>query len=77
MNKNKKETCKNENSFCIRLESPYFWDKRTREVLLKNFQYATSSILKEKKKLLAVAVHAYSERTDNHRSPAPHDVTTF
>lgn len=50
MNKNKKETCKNENSFCIRLDlSPYFWDKRTREVLLKNFQYATSSILKEKK----------------------------
>lgn len=50
MDKNKKETCKNEKSFCIRLElSPYLWDKRTREVLPKNFQYGTSCRRKKRK----------------------------
>lgn len=43
VDKNKKETCKSKNRFCSVLGLlAHPWDKRTRKILLKNFQYGTS-----------------------------------
>lgn len=78
VDKNKKETCKSKNRFCSVLGLlAHPWDKRTRKILLKNFQYGTSYLevsktgeSMEKKKIIGSSRQCV-QGTGYHNSPLP------
>ena len=51
--------------------SPFLWDKRTRDILLKNFQYGTSQRWEKKPIFFCKQQQSVIQHTDSGRRPLP------